>query len=122
MLRSWYNVKHGGARAALALLALACQSPDDRPPPSESEADVDLTDLVQYEPTAADSRDVYATGACSDGATRSCRIYLPSHNDVQPCFVGEQTCISSRWGDCESGKLVDANDEDTELDPDALPE
>jgi hypothetical protein len=117
-----YIVKHTGALAASVLLALACQRAEDRPAPPESEADLDLTDLLQYEPASADTRDVYATGACTDGATRTCRIYLPSHNDVQPCFVGVQACVGSRWGDCESGVLVDANDEDTELDPDALPE
>jgi hypothetical protein len=122
MARTGYDMKHTGALAAFVLLALACQRSEDRPAPAESEADIDLTDLVQYEPTAADARDVYATGACSDGATRACRIYLPSHNDVQPCFVGEQACVGSRWGECESGVLVDANDEDTELDPADLPE
>lgn len=122
MARTRYIVKHTGALAAFVLLALACQGSEDRPPPSGSEADLDLTDLIQYEPTSADARDVYATGTCSEGTTRACRIYLPSHNDVQPCFVGEQACISARWGECESGKLVDANDEDTELGPDELPE
>jgi hypothetical protein len=117
-----YNLKHSGVFAALAQLAFACQRSEDRPPPSGSEADIDITDLIQYDATSADTRDVYATGACTDGATRACRIYLPSHNDVQPCFVGEQACVGARWGECESGTLVDANDEDSELDPDELPE
>ncbi|HTV20451.1 MAG TPA: hypothetical protein VMG12_17325 [Polyangiaceae bacterium] len=115
-------MKHTATLAACVLLALACQRSEDRPAPAGSEADVDLTDLIQYEPTAADARDVYATGACTDGETRACRVYLPSHNDVQPCFVGEQTCASSRWGECESGSVVDANDDDAELDPSDLPE
>ena len=122
MAHTWYNVKHPAALAAFVLLALACQRSEDRPPPSSSEADIDITDLIQYDTGSADARDVYATGACTDAATRACRIYLPSHNDVQPCFVGEQTCVGARWGECESGVLVDANDEDTELDPDDLPE
>jgi hypothetical protein len=65
---------------------------------------------------------VFATGACTDGSTRECRVYLPSHNGVQPCFVGEQTCVASRWGDCESGTLVDANDDDAEIAPEDLPD
>ena len=115
-------LKHTGIFATFVLLGLACQRSEDRPPPSGSEADIDITDLIQYDATSADARDVYATGACTDGATRACRIYLPSHNDVQPCFVGEQACVGARWGECESGTLVDANDEDSELDPDELPE
>jgi hypothetical protein len=122
MLRMRYNLKHTSALAAFVLLALACQRSDDRPPPAESETDIDITDLIQYDTASADARDVYATGACSDGATRACRIYLPSHNDVQPCFVGEQACVGSRWSECEGGSLVDANDDDTEIEPADLPE
>lgn len=122
MSRHWYIVKQVGAFAALVLLAGACQRSEDRPPPSGSEADIDLTDLIQYDTSSADARDVFATGACTDGASRECRIYLPSHNDVQPCFVGEQTCVSASWGECQSGVLVDANDDDAELEPDELPD
>jgi hypothetical protein len=110
------------ARLSFVVLALACDSSPVRPPPSTSEADIELTDLVQYDTKTADARDVYASGACADGATRECRVYLPSHNDVQPCFVGEQLCVRSQWGQCESGALVDANDDDTDLAPEDLPE
>lgn len=103
---------------SIVLLALACGGPTERPPPSDT--DIALTDLIQYDRMAADGRDVYATGACEEGATQVCRVYLPSHNDVQPCFVGEQLCGGGQWGECESGVLVDANADDTELDPDTL--
>jgi hypothetical protein len=104
-----------------ALLAFACDTSNDRPPPPTSETEIDLTDLVQYDTTTADARDVYASGACEDGATRECRVYLPSHNDVQPCFVGQQLCVDSSWGECGSGVVVDANDDDAELAPEDLP-
>jgi hypothetical protein len=106
----------------VVLLALACNGSPERPPPSPPESDTALSDLVHYDTSTADARDVFATGACVDGATRDCRVYLPSHNDVQPCFVGEQACASSQWGECQSGMLVDANDADAELDPDDLPQ
>jgi hypothetical protein len=77
MVRTRYNLKHTGALAALVLVALACQRSDDRPAPAGSEADLDVTDLIQYDTASADARD---------------------------------------------GSLVDANDEDTELDPADLPE
>jgi hypothetical protein len=108
-------------RPLFVLLALACQGSPERPPPSTSEADIDLTDLVRYDTTTADVRDVYASGVCADGATRDCRVYLPKHNDVQPCFVGEQTCVGSQWAECVSGVLVDANADDVEIDPGDLP-
>lgn len=114
-------VRGCSAHRALLLLALACGGSPERPPPSESDTDISLTDLYEYDRMAADGRDVYASGACVDGATRVCRVYLPSHNDVQPCFVGEQLCGGGQWGECESGVLVDANADDAELDPETLP-
>jgi len=110
----------GSVRGALvALLVGACGSPDERPPPSPS-ADLDPSTLAQYDTSTADARDVFATGGCTEGQTQTCRIYLPSHNGVQPCFVGEQACVGAAWGDCGKAVLVDANAGDTELDPDAI--
>jgi hypothetical protein len=113
------TIRRGGV-ILLLLCASACGDSGERPPPAPSDDDLDLTDLVHYDSSSADARDVYATGVCEDGATRVCRVYLPSHNDVQPCFVGEQACASSRWGECGSGTVVDANDGDAEIDPDSV--
>jgi hypothetical protein len=112
------TVRRGGV-LLLLLCASACGGSPDRPPPAPSD-NLDLTDLLQYDASSGDSRDVYATGVCEDGATRVCRVYLPSHNDVQPCFVGAQACLGSRWGECESGSVVDANAGYAELDPDSV--
>jgi hypothetical protein len=117
--QSWE--RRGALYPLVVLLALACGNSPQRPPPAQSEADIDLADLVRYDTTTADARDIFASGACTDGATRECRVYLPRHNDVQPCFVGEQSCAASAWGECGSGVLVDANDDDSELDPKDLP-
>ncbi len=105
---------------AFASLALAACGGDERPPPV-ADTTVDLDDLVRYDTSAADARDIFASGVCEEGAVQECRIYLPSHNGVQPCFVGEQTCANAQWGECESGSLVDANAGDVELDPNTLP-
>jgi hypothetical protein len=99
--------------------ALACSS-NDRPPPADDGDNLDLTDLSQYDGRSGDARDIFATGGCTDGETQVCRIYLPSHNDIQPCFVGEQLCADSAWGECGNAVLVDANNEDAELDQDEL--
>jgi hypothetical protein len=90
-----------------------CGAPDERPPPSD---DVEPIELSRYDASTADTRDVVATGGCAEGERKTCRVYLPSHNGVQPCFVGEQLCTSSVWGDCGSAVLVDANDNDAELE------
>ena len=101
--------------ALLALTALACSS-NDRPPPAEPQDDLDLSDLSQYDGDNSDARNVLAAGGCTDGETQACRIYLPSHNDIQPCFVGEQLCAEGAWGDCGNTVLVDANNDDAALD------
>lgn len=104
--------------AVMALVAAACGSSDERPPPTPSESDFTVPPPTDGE--TGDARDVFARGSCSEGATKTCRIYLPAHNDVQPCFVGEQACADGAWGDCGKAALVDANANDTELDPDTL--
>jgi len=106
---------------ALALpIAGGCEESNQRPAPTTTDHVVDLGDLIHGDASAGDSRNVYARGACEEGERRECRVYLPSHNDVQPCFVGEQVCAASKWGECGSGTLVDANDDDSELDPDTI--
>jgi len=106
--------------ALFVSLGIAACDGQDRPPPPPSE-DIDLDDVVNYDSSTADSRDIFASGSCEDGAVQECRIYLPAHNGVQPCFVGEQVCSGTAWGECESGTLVDANADDAELDPDTVP-
>lgn len=103
-----------------ALLGAACGAPeDDRPPPAEwSEEDLRDTHLNNYDPSAGDSRDLIAVGSCEEGSTQSCRVYLPAHNGVQPCFVGTQTCTGSAWSSCGDAVLVDANADDTEIGAD----
>jgi hypothetical protein len=107
----------GAVVVNLALLAGACGSSDERPAPPPSAEDVPVNDLSQYDKSTADARDVYAAGHCTDGSTKVCRVYLAAHDGIQPCFVGEQTCVGARWGNCEDAVLVDANSNDTRITP-----
>jgi len=111
------SVRFGCAIALLGLLGSACGSGHDRPPPAPAEADFEAPDLTNYDSTTADARDVFADGECEQGATQTCRIYLPSHDGIQPCFVGMQACVDTHWGICDDAVLVDANAGDAQLDP-----
>ena len=112
------NLARTSILSALAIASLlACGSGEDRPPPSGDDT-IELSDIAHFD--FDDPRDKITEGACEDGATKQCRIYLPSHNDIQPCFVGEQVCDEGLWGDCGRGVLVDANADDAELDPSQL--
>ncbi len=96
------------------LLCAACGSESDRPPPAQSGS----PDLSSYDSSTGDSRDVWLQGHCEAGARQECRVYLPAHDGIQPCFVGVQKCIDGEWGLCDEAELVDANAGDSVLDPD----
>jgi hypothetical protein len=107
------------ARWAFVLCALAsgaCGSGNGRPPPAPAEDGLNNPgDLSNYDSTTADSRDNVAAGECETGTTQDCRVYLPAHDGIQPCFVGVQSCVEEHWGDCEDAVLVDANAGDATL-------
>jgi hypothetical protein len=105
----------------LALLGSGCGSSADRRRPAPAQTDQDTTDLTRYDSSTADSRDVFASGGCDEGSTQDCRIYLPSHDGVQPCFVGVQECSESAWGECGNAVLVDANANDKEIETETAP-
>jgi hypothetical protein len=100
-------------------MSMACGSEEERPPPAP--ADPELTDLSSYDSSTADARDVWAEGGCESGTTQECRVYLPAHDGIQPCFVGRQQCRNEQWGLCEEAELVNANSSDTTVDPNATP-
>lgn len=107
----------------LAVLVTGCGG-DDHPPPAPAAADgtgarLDNSNLRNYDSSTADERDAVADGSCTPGTTQECRVYLPAHDGLQPCFVGEQRCVNSRWGECADALLVDANQDDTAIDPTA---
>lgn len=102
------------------LLGVACGAhEDDLPPPPSAEGG---TQLDGYDPSTGDDRDQVAAGSCEDGATQGCRVYLPEHNGIQPCFVGTQTCVDSAWSACGDAVLVDANADDAALPSDETTE
>jgi hypothetical protein len=107
----------GAAAVNLFLLGIACGSSDERPAPPPTSDDLPVTDLSQYDRSTADARDVYSAGHCTEGATKQCRVYLTAHDGIQPCFVGAQTCVGARWGNCENAVLVDANSNDSRITP-----
>ena len=105
--------------AVLALLAAACGGDDHPPPaaPAEGSGRIDNPNLRTYDSSSADARDAVADGSCTPGSTQECRVYLPAHDGIQPCFVGEQRCVDSHWSECADALLVDANQDDSAIDP-----
>jgi len=110
-----------GLLTVLSLLGTGCGG-NDHPPPAPSSADgsgarLDNSNLRNYDSSSADERDAVADGSCTPGSTQECRVYLPAHDGLQPCFVGEQRCVDSHWSECADALLVDANKDDSAIDP-----
>jgi hypothetical protein len=105
----------------LGFASAACGATEDHPPPAPGPADgsehLSNSRLINYDSATADSRDTVAEGGCTAGTTRECRVYLPAHDGIQPCFVGEQRCVENAWSLCDDALLVDANKDDTAIDP-----
>jgi hypothetical protein len=103
------------------IASAACGATDDHPPPAPASANgsehLNNSRLLDYDAATADSRDSVADGTCAVGTTRECRVYLPAHDGIQPCFVGEQRCVENHWSLCDDALLVDANQDDTAIDP-----
>jgi hypothetical protein len=100
----------------LALVATGCGGGDHPPPAGGADgARLDHSGLLEYD--NAEEGDAVAGGSCTPGSTQQCRVYLPAHDGIQPCFVGEQRCIDSRWSECSDAVLVDANKDDAAIEP-----
>ena len=39
--------------------------------------------------------------SCLDGAFKPCKVFLPSHNGIISCFIGERECLEGEWGECK---------------------
>ncbi|MEO8179464.1 MAG: hypothetical protein ABI895_11595 [Deltaproteobacteria bacterium] len=101
----------------LGLSSAACDATDAHPPPAPADGGEHLNARVLgYDSATADSHES-EDDACTAGMTRECRIYLPAHDGIQPCFVGEQRCVENQWSLCDDVLLVDANRDDEAIDP-----
>jgi hypothetical protein len=66
---------------------------------------------------------------CTDGATRSCKVFIGEHDGVRTCFQGTQVCEDAAWGICgdpdfdkplpldEADAGADASAQDEDFEP-----
>ena len=111
MSRSFFRRSAGPLIAGLALLggAAGCGSGDEAPPGAPVEAPTDSGPKTQN----GDSSYMLPVGSpCTEGAMKACKVLLPAHGSIHPCFVGVQICVGGTWGHCverpEAGPPSDA--------------
>jgi len=37
---------------------------------------------------------------CVEGDMKPCKVLLPAHGSIHPCFVGVQICTDGKWSQC----------------------
>ena len=98
LVRPWLSSTP--AILALALIAVACGSADERPPPPSSadyEAEESSGDLTEDDGENTGSS---RGSRCEEGDARECRIKLPKQGSVQNCIDGVRYCENGVWGAC----------------------
>lgn len=88
----------------------ACGSNDAAPPGAPPEALLDGGPTSKL-PDGGFMRPIGST--CTLGAMQACKVLLPAHGSIHPCFVGVQICSNGTWGPCtdppEAGARADGS-------------
>ena len=84
---------------ALTALAACGGSVEEHLPPIGAD-----TTQVTSEPVPAMPKEDVASGACTTGEVRECKVMLGNHGTVVNCFVGIQYCVGATWAPCHDPK------------------
>lgn len=90
-----------GGLALLSIATLAgCGSDDEQHSPAAGAGEEPLR--MPAPVSAAQGEAGAASGTCTSGVVRECKIMLAPHDGVVNCFVGVQLCRDEAWGSCQS--------------------
>ena len=90
--------------AAVALFALsACGGESDRYSPAIAD---DEPVKIAAPAAAVIAEGGAASGTCTTGDARECKVMLGQHGNVVNCFVGMQVCEDEAWGPCQSAPVL----------------
>ena len=85
------------AALAVQALATACGSGNATLPGAPPEAPLD-SNVPKPLP---DAGYVHPVGSpCTEAEVKTCKVLLPAHGPIRPCFVGVQICTEGKWGPC----------------------
>lgn len=85
-----------------ALMLAACSGAPDRAPPPESQ------EIASDADPELDPGEKPAPSKCETGDTRSCKVQLPTHDNIETCYVGVNLCVDGVWSECgEEDSLVE---------------
>ena len=89
--------------AALVVVVLglpACGSSGERPSPVAGENGDTGPDVLATNPDASPGKEAGSQAVCVEGSQRTCKVTLPSHGQINNCFVGVEICENGQWGPC----------------------
>lgn len=84
---------------ASALLA-GCSGTDGRPPLADTGEVGGAGGAAAGGAAGSEAGAGGASVVCNDGATRKCKVKLPTQSGVTNCFVGVEVCEAGQWGPC----------------------
>jgi hypothetical protein len=76
-----------------------CSGAGERPSPYESQRAADPAGSEELDLDVQAARPGPDAG-CADGTTRACKVTLPTHGEVESCYVGVELCVEGDWSEC----------------------
>lgn len=83
---------------ALVAGAIGCGGGDEAPAGAPPE--VPLKDAGRPPPLPDSGYVQPVGGSCAEADMKDCKVLLPAHGSIHPCFVGVQICIDGKWSEC----------------------
>jgi hypothetical protein len=97
---------------ALVAGAIGCGGGDEAPSGAPPEVPIRDSGPIRPLPDATILQPV--GGTCAEADMKECKVLLPAHGSIHPCFVGVQICIKGKWSDCieppgDAGRVGDGS-------------
>jgi hypothetical protein len=83
---------------ALVAGVIGCGGGDEAPPMAPLE--VPILDSGRPKPLPDSGYSQPVGGSCVEADMKPCKVLLPAHGNIHPCFVGVQICTDGKWSAC----------------------
>jgi hypothetical protein len=99
MLSGWRSANTLAVSLLVSVVAAACGGDDEGPKGAPPE--VPIGDSGPLPPFLTDGGYIQPVGSpCTETDVKECKVLLPAHGPIHPCFIGVQICTNGKWGEC----------------------